>query len=50
MGDGYHNNHHACPWLSDMAVTKYEFDLCGKICQIIGKPKKQEPSSVEISK
>lgn len=38
MGDGYHNNHHACPWLWDMAVAKYEFDLCGQIVKLIGFP------------
>jgi stearoyl-CoA desaturase (delta-9 desaturase) len=47
MGDGYHNNHHACPWLSDMAVTKYEFDICGQVVKIIGIPNNRPPLPVE---
>lgn len=46
MGDGYHNNHHACPWLYNMAVTKDEFDLCGQIVKLIGHPNDLPPSPV----
>lgn len=47
MGDGYHNNHHACPWLWNMAVTKYEFDLCGQFVKILGYPNDIPPSKVK---
>lgn len=50
MGDGYHNNHHACPWLWNMAVTKYEFDICGQLVKLIGYPNNIPPLPVEVPK
>lgn len=47
MGDGYHNNHHACPWLWDTAITKHEFDLSAQIVKILGIPNNRPPLPVE---
>lgn len=47
MGDGYHNNHHACPWLWDMAVTKNEFDICGQFVKLFGNPNNIPPTQID---
>ena len=47
MGDGYHNNHHACPWLWNMAVTKYEFDICGQLVKLLGYPNDIPPLPIK---
>ena len=35
-GEGYHNTHHACPWLWDTATSKGEFDLSAYVIKWIG--------------
>lgn len=37
-GEGYHNTHHACPWLWNTALNKGEFDLTAYLIKLIGKP------------
>ena len=43
MGEGYHNTHHACPWLWNNAVLPREFDISAKIITLIGNPNRQPP-------
>jgi len=44
MGEGYHNTHHACPWLWNNAVLPGEFDISAKIIKLIGNPYDKPPS------
>lgn len=36
-GEGYHNTHHACPWLWDTAIYKGEFDITAWFIKLVGK-------------
>lgn len=38
MGEGYHNTHHACPWLWNNALCKGEWDASAWVIKLIGIP------------
>jgi fatty-acid desaturase len=38
MGEGYHNTHHACPWLWNNALYKGEWDASAWVIKLIGIP------------
>lgn len=38
MGEGYHNTHHACPWLWNYALNKGEWDIAAWVVKLIGVP------------
>jgi fatty-acid desaturase len=38
MGEGYHNTHHACPWLWNYALNKGEWDIAAWVVKLIGIP------------
>lgn len=38
MGEGYHNTHHACPWLWNNALYKGEWDASAWVIKLIGVP------------
>lgn len=38
MGEGYHNTHHACPWLWNNALRKGEWDASAWVIKLIGIP------------
>jgi stearoyl-CoA desaturase (delta-9 desaturase) len=38
MGEGYHNTHHACPWLWNNALRKCEWDMSAWVIKLIGTP------------
>ena len=37
-GEGWHNNHHAKPWLSSFQQKWWEIDISGLVIKLIGKP------------
>lgn len=45
MGEGYHNNHHACPWLWNNAINQGEWDLSAWIIQRIGNTNNRPASA-----
>jgi stearoyl-CoA desaturase (delta-9 desaturase) len=44
MGEGYHNTHHACPWLWNNALYKGEWDASAWVIKLIGIPNELPPN------
>jgi fatty-acid desaturase len=45
-GEGYHNTHHACPWLWNNAILDKEFDISAQIIKVLGIPKNIDPRPI----
>jgi hypothetical protein len=43
IGEGYHNTHHACPWLWNTAISKGEWDMGAWLIKLIGHPNSKPP-------
>ena len=43
IGEGYHNTHHACPWLWNLAINKGEWDMAAWMIKLIGHPNSKPP-------
>lgn len=45
-GEGYHNNHHANPWLWNNAVQPWEFDITAPLIRLLGIPNDIPPRTI----